>query len=283
MNSELIIKTTIWEKENFELIDYLNEEKIETKIMINSSGVLRRQKRQISFNVGDNLPETSNDLVRIHKNPKNGKYEVNCGNWSKDLSKLLDEQGVFFVYNGLSIKELNKNYIYRYYKLSQGDIFKIGRLYFKVLDIHLKKEDLKSNDESSIKGTMLRSSSCNSIVINGQQVIKGEFTNRAKTTKMNKIHFNKKDQFKNNSILTVKNSFIQKNESLDYGLMNKSQMVLPKINSEIISIKKIRNNKGEKETKIKLKKTENVINTKPACRICYGEESNDKNPLICPC
>ena len=31
-NSELIIKTKVWEKDTFELIDYLNDETIDTKI-----------------------------------------------------------------------------------------------------------------------------------------------------------------------------------------------------------------------------------------------------------
>ena len=73
---------------------------------------------------------------------------------------------------------MNKNDSYRYNKLTQGDIFKIGRVYFKVLDIHLNGESSegKSNLGNTHKGTMLRSSSCNSILVNGQQVIKGAFS-----------------------------------------------------------------------------------------------------------
>ena len=287
MNSELMIRTKVWEKENFELIDYLNNVTTETKITINSSGVLCRDKKQIYFTEGESVPPSTYDLVRVHKNYDMKKYVIKCGEWSKDLSKLLDEQGAFFVYNGLSIKELNKNYIYRYYKLSQGDIFKIGRLYFKVLDIHLNREGLDckcSSVDSSVKGTMIRSSSCNSIIINGQQVIRGEYTNRAKKVKLDKLYFSKNEQLNNNSILTSKKSNFPKNESLEYIIQNKSNF-LPRINSahELISIKKIPKNKGNKNKLTSLKKRENVINSKPACRICYGEDTSDENPLICPC
>ena len=211
-NNELIIKTKIRENETFELIDYLNDNTIDTKIKINYSGVLSRDKKNISFNPGDDLPLTSSDLLKIKKNSETGKYIINCGNWSKDLSKLVEEQGAFLVYRGLSIKELNKNYNYRYYKLSQGDIFKIGRVYFKVLDIHLNKDgsELKSNNENTVKGTMIRSSSCNSIIVNGQQIIKGAFSPNQGKKILNNLHYSKNDKYiNNNSIITIPFSYLE--------------------------------------------------------------------------
>ena len=298
VNSELIIKTKVWEKETFELIDYLNDETINTKIQINSSGMLCRDEKTISFNPGENLAKTQSELLRIKKNPENGKFIINCGNWSKDLSKLVDEQGAFLVYRGLSLQELNKNYNYRYYKLSQGDIFKIGRVYFKVLDMHLKREgeEVKSI-ESSVRGTMIRSSSCNSIVVNGQQVIKGAFSPGQLKKHTDNIYYSKNENnINNNSLLTVKNSNYQKNESLNY-FVHKKDTILPKVNStnELISIKKkkpkLKIDKSDKKKDFKnikneliLKKPKKETNkTKPICRICYGEDTNDDNPLICPC
>lgn len=241
VNSELKIKTKIWEKETFELIDYLNDETIDTKILINSSGMLCRDEKTISFKPGENLTPTPSELLRIKINPENGKFIINCGSWSKDLSKLVDEQGAFLVYRGLSLQELNKNYNYRYYKLSQGDIFKIGRVYFKVLDMHLKRngEEVKSI-ESSVRGTMIRSSSCDSIIVNGQQIIKGAFSPGQLKKHTDNLHYSKNDNnIKNNSLLTVKNSNYQKNESLNY-YVHKKDNILPKVNStnELISIKK---------------------------------------------
>ena len=291
-DSELIIKTKIWKRETFELINYLNDDTIESSLNVNLSGVLRRDKGHIYYSPGEDQSETDSDLLRIHKNTENGKYIINCGNWSKDLSKLIEQQGAFLVYRGITIKELSKNYNYRYYKLSQGDIFKIGRVYFKVLDIHLNREgpDTKSNNESNFKGTMIRSSSCNSIIVKGQQVIKGSFTPYQKKNLEN-IYYSKNDISKNNnSIMTIKNSFQKNDESVDC-FINKKEGFLPKINSnnELITFKKKSKNKKNKEQKntknqliLKVPKKKNPKN-KPSCRICYGEETNDDNPLICPC
>ena len=110
VNSELNIKCTIWEKETFELIDYYSNETIQTKFKINTSGVLTRNNKQISFNPGDNLDKTPSDLITIKKNQTNGKYIIDCGDWSKELDKLVEEQGAFMVYRGLSFKEINFRY-----------------------------------------------------------------------------------------------------------------------------------------------------------------------------
>ena len=295
INSQLIIKTKIWEKETFELIDYLNDETINSKFEINSPGVLCRNEKKISFIQGENLSPTESNLLKIEKNSENGKYIINCGNWSKDLSKLIEEQGAFLVYRGFSLQELNKNYNYRYYKLSQGDIFKIGRVYFKVLDIHLKNgsSEVKSNNESVIKGTMIRSSSCNSIIINGQQIIKGAFFPGKTKMLSDKLHHSiNENNFNNNSVLTIKNSNYKKNESLKYYMYKKDQL-LPKISftNELIQIQKKQKNKYIEKKEIKNLKSDlvsnkpkNVVNkSKPVCRICYGEDTNEDNPLICPC
>ena len=151
INNELSVKCTIWEKETFELIDYYNNDVIRTKFKINSPGVLSRTNKQISFIPGEDLDKSPSDLITIRKNKIDGKFIIDSGNWSKELDKLVDEQGAFIVYRGLSFKELNNNLSSRYYKLSQGDIIKIGRIYFKVLDIHTKKDnvEVKSNVDAA--------------------------------------------------------------------------------------------------------------------------------------
>ena len=251
MNSELIIKTKIWKKENFELVDYLSDDIIINKITINSSGVLCRNNKDTYFTPGDNITESPFNLLRINKNLEIGKYVIDCGNCPKDLSKLVDEQRIFFVYKGFSFHELSKNYSYKYYKLSQGDILKVGRMYFKVLDIHLNRKglDLKSSN-FTIKETLIKSSSFNSIIVNGQQVIKGEFSNNQNKKPLNKLYFNKINKLinNNNSILSKKSNN-HKNESSDYFIQKKSS-ILPKINSkpELITIQKVQNKKEKKKS-----------------------------------
>ena len=294
MDSELLITAKIWQKETFELIDYLSDDTTKTKIKVNSSGVLSRKNNEISFTQGEKLHTSSSDLLTIKKDYSLGKYVINCGNWSKDLRKLIEQRGAYLVYRGLSLKELNKNFTYRYYKLSQGDIFKIGRVYFKVLDIHLKDDtsEAKSNTENTIKGTMIKSSSCNSIMVNGQEIIKGEFSKNQQNIQINKLSFTKKDNINNNSALTLKKIVNNENESMNLTTKNKN-LILPKISStnELIFIKnksQKNNDKNKKMENIKKeliikKPNKNKIKNMPLCRICYGEESTIENPLICPC
>ena len=112
INSELIIKSKVWKKDTFELIDYLSDETIKTKIKINSSGVLSKNDKIISFTQGEDIPKSPFNLLTIKKIYSTGKFIINCGDWSKDLYKLIEQQGAFLVYRGLTIKELNKNVTY---------------------------------------------------------------------------------------------------------------------------------------------------------------------------
>ena len=68
VDSELSIKCSIWERETYELIDYYSKETIDTRMKVNSSGVISRNNKQITFIPGENNPESSSNLIRIRKN-----------------------------------------------------------------------------------------------------------------------------------------------------------------------------------------------------------------------
>jgi hypothetical protein len=101
------------------------------------------------------------------------------------------------VYKGLTLNNLNKIKKMRLYKLSQGDIIKLGRIYLKVLEIHLNKDKQKNKETS--RNTILHSSYSNSIIINNQQIIKGMYSPKVRNQKYSQILFNN-----NNSLLTSK-------------------------------------------------------------------------------
>ena len=299
-NAELIIKTKIWQKESIELIDYLNFDTIDNRFQINKSGVIRRNNHEVTFNPGENLPKTEKDLIQINKNNITGKYSINCGTWSKNLEKLVDETGIFMLYKGSMDQDLNGIRGNHCYKLSQGDIIKLGRIYLKVLDICLKKDETEKNSKrnnnnirAKYKGTMIHSSSSSCLFINGQQIVKGAFSPSwiNNNMKHSQIYFNKNDLNFSNSILTSRKKR-QKNEqdSFNFDLFAKKKLTfLPKINSnnDLFILKKF--TKKSKKIKVPidifLKKpsNNNIPKTRPACRICYGENYNDENPLICPC
>ena len=292
-NSELSIKCTIWERETFELIDYYSKETIDTRFKVNSSGVISRNNKQISFIPGESNPEASSDLIRIKKNESDGRFIIDCGEWSKDLAQLVDEQGAFMVYRGISIKQLNNNLNNRYYKLSQGDIIKIGRIYFKVLDIHLKSynADIKSNADSTIRGTIIRSSSCNSIVVNGQEIIKGAFSpNQNKKDAVDLcLSGNANLNQNNNSLFVIEKTNKKENESANKIISkvgsNKELFSMTKKNNKKTKDKVEKNNKNEKKVDEKNEMDGNNQKNKSnrICRICYGDDTTSENPLICPC
>ena len=280
--AELIIKSKVWKKDNVELIDYLNSDTINYTRKINTSGVLRKINKDVEFEPGENIAKTEFDLVKIVKN-NTGRYLIDCGIWPKNLSELVDKQGVFLVYRGLTIKDLNKIKKDRYYKLSQGDIIKIGRMYLKVIEIHLNKETPINKKLS--KNTLLHNSNSSNIIINQQQIIKGIYSPKWSNKKHSQILFNK-----NISLLTGRNKVQNNNDSIDIFSKRKIAPIFPRINStnELFVLKKISHkNKKTKSSQdlgdLILGPKNYIQKTKPTCRICYGEDSCEDNPLICPC
>ena len=290
LDAELLIKTKVSKKDNVELIDYLSIDKINsfhTYFRVNNSGVLRKQNKTIFFQQGINLPKTEMDLVKIQRNNNSGRYLINCGTWSKNLEELVDQQGVFMVFRGLTLKDLNRVRTNRIYKLSQGDIIKLGRMYLKVLEINIKKEPIcpKYSRNNCFRNTILESSLSSNAIINQKQIIRGFYSPRMSNKKNSQILFNF-----SNSILTSKDNKRKNNASIDLFTKRKIFPFLPRINSpnELFLLKKI--SKRSKERKrsqdlgdIILNKLNNKNKIKPVCRICYGEDSNDENPLISPC
>ena len=93
---------------------------------------------------------------------------------------------------------------------------------------------MKSNIDSTIKGTMMRSSSCNNIVVNGQEIIKGAFVPKTGKRQIIDLCLSRNAKLiqnnnnNNNSLFILEKQNKQKIESLDYTMKNQEQL-LPKI------------------------------------------------------
>ena len=285
-NLELLIKTKIWEKQYPDFIDYLDDKFVKKEIKINSSGILCRNNKEIIFNKGKSYPKPFNKLLKIKKNTENGKFIVKCDKYTQDLMELPDQKAAYIVYSGLSFEEW-KTGLYRLY---QGDIFKIGKVFFKILDIHINGEkSLSYSNNDDIVNSFSSNSLINNLLINGQQIIKGSFS--PSNNLKHKKFFSKNDTLnRSNSILTPKISNHKRNESFEV-LLNKSTQKLNKVSSfKLMTVKQKnlyhnQNTKNDnflkKKEKLRLKKPKNKKNQ--VCRICYGEESDNDNPLISPC
>ena len=160
--STLIIKSKIWNITNNQSINYKDKYARKQKFTIDHSGIIYRQKDKINYKLTEesNLTSNSNDntfymnekkeeLITISKQDAN-KYVVNCGNWSKDLTKLIDENAAYLLYKGLTIENLLKEK-QKYYVLNQGDIIKLGKIYLKLLHINLFNSDEEDGEEEEEK------------------------------------------------------------------------------------------------------------------------------------
>ena len=312
LNSELLIKSKIWINDSLELIDFTNYETKKKVIKVQSSGILSRIDKNITFTKGKNINKTPFELFSINRNDENGYFYLNSGKPPKELIKVLESNSIYFVFKGNKYKKLD-NLSQKYYKLNQGDIIKLGKIYLKVLDIKLDNDEIEENkygtdiNLNNSKSSIFRSSSFRSAVVNGQEIIQGIYTpsNRIfenKTMKllhslkrndninifagMHKINFGAKRNV--NKIITYKKSIsLNKNHSA-------RDLLYLSINKRINQNKKYFEEKeeqvkislfNEQDLEMKEKEKKKIIkNKKPrACRICYGTDFSIENPLLCPC
>ena len=156
--STLIIKSKIWNIPSYQSINYKDKNFRKQKLTIETSSSIYRQKDKIfskkidesnlTSNSNDNtnyMNEKKDELITISKQPDD-KYVVNCGNWSKDLTKLIDENAAYILYKGLTIENLLKEK-QKYYVLNQGDIIKLGKIHLKLLHINLYNSDNENEEE----------------------------------------------------------------------------------------------------------------------------------------
>ena len=160
--STLIIKSKIWNLSQNKTINYKEKKFHKQKLSIDHSAIIYRQQDKIYCKKVDdvNISHTSNDntnfmvekndeLISVSKVQDN-KYIINCGNWSKDLTKLINENAAFLIYKGLTIENLLKEK-QKYYVLNQGDILKLGKIYLKLLHINLSSDNNEANQDNENK------------------------------------------------------------------------------------------------------------------------------------
>ena len=301
-NSFLSVKTKLCTKENFELLDYDSTNIIMNRININESGTLIRSKKDTFFiKNSETYKKSEIDLLKIIKDTQNDSYFINTGDYSYDINKLIQQEPAYIVYKNRYFQEDRNNRDKIYYKLTEGDIIKIGRVFIKILSINLGKKNIEEKKKSKsnfknnsviknnrdINFTSLRkNSSYGSFYIHGQEVIKGSCSSGIN------YNNNEDDDEDNNDDIFVLNK-----NKLKKKLLFKKKVVLPRLSSSnAIFTSRIKNKikLGKKKTlKLLGENNINVINAikinndnskKRNCRICYGDEENIiENPLISPC
>ena len=77
MNSELLIKSNVWNNESLELIDFTNYDYERTELRVKTSGIISRIDKTITFTKGKNIPKTPFELFSIKRDDTNGYFYLN--------------------------------------------------------------------------------------------------------------------------------------------------------------------------------------------------------------
>ena len=310
-DSELSITTKIWNKEIKGLVDYDNTNYNRSKAIINFPGILSRIDKKVIFTKNKD-EQTPFKLLSVDKNEEYGFYTIDCGNWSKDISTLVEEGGAFILFKGEFFKN-SRTPKETYYKLAQGDIIKIGKYYMKLLDMEIFDDTDSDDDGNNSKKTMIRNSSYNSFIVNGQEIIRGAFTpdkntnqrvnydlssnnligqNDSSVSSSNNFFGNKTGNLSFQQKLSFLSSSKKNKNNINNSNINKSVkpgFYLPRINSfgELFMIKSKQNlnikNRENNQENINIINPSLKIKKNKVCRICYGDDTSSDNPLINPC
>ena len=184
-NSSLQITAKIYSNDSSELIDYDFSEPIIFKMNINQSGSLIRSQHDIYFQSQGNSKKNEIELIKVMKDTQNNIYFVNTGKNYNGLNHIIRRDSAFLVYKKSFYEEDINKKNKRSYKLSKGDVIKLGRVSLEIIKINLnkKKENkMKNNNKININNnrnhtSIRKNSSCSSFMVNGHEVIKGSFSN----------------------------------------------------------------------------------------------------------
>ena len=138
---DLMIQTIIWNeqiKSGNHLIDYDQKGKTKEKFEISSSGYIFFSNNKIHF--CRTSEETNDKILIIEKNEKNKKYYIDCKQYLKSFSVNLEKYGAFMAYRSNFFKK-DKDKKNKFYRIDKGDIIKLGKLYIRIVEIKLDKEE----------------------------------------------------------------------------------------------------------------------------------------------
>ena len=274
----LTIKAFNWTQDDSELIDFDNCYFDEDSLDINKSCKIYRIGDEIKIefiNNDNNSPNNLNNNLNLNEydeNMKMGeiKFKDNkyyyIPNRKDDINEMTgDELFTWLIYKGNKYpKTKNK------YKLREGDIIKIGRVWLIVRAIHIPKKDFEIKNTKCL---ISYHSQINEILnVNNDfkedkdynNLIEDECSSSEEEEENEQINEKDSDYAKTNN-----NNKPQKRKE------NNSKKKDNYYNKEIINIKK-----NIEKMKFGLKKMEK----QKICRICYMTETNSLiNPLIKPC
>ena len=261
------MNTQTWDKYICELIDYYSTDLYSSKIETNESGHVYRQFNNVKF-YNHKLNETKENEYLMHLDCNENQFFIDVNSYKiDDDENICSNNSTWF---SLKSDKKNKNNRLNMFKLSEGDVIKIGKIIIRIrkikfqsdkhnnkkinIDINNNKYEL-SNSSKSESVSVLRELGTNSLFnynINNNNV--------QNDINLNTVKKQKEDEDKENEMLSINKT------------SNK------KVNSKKINFKT-----PEKIFFEENQKKKSTDFPSRCCRICYLEEETESNPLIQPC
>ena len=261
------MNTQTWDKYICELIDYYSTDLYSSKIETNESGHVYRQFNNVKF-YNHKLNETKENEYLMHLDCNENQFFIDVNSYKiDDDENICSNNSTWF---SLKSDKKNKNNRLNMFKISEGDVVKIGKIIIRIrkikfqsdkhnnkkinIDINNNKYEL-SNSSKSESVSVLRELGTNSLFnynINNNNV--------QNDINLNTVKKQKEDEDKENEMLSINKT------------SNK------KVNSKKINFKT-----PEKIFFEENQKKKSTDFPSRCCRICYLEEETDSNPLIQPC
>lgn len=261
------MNTQTWDKYICELIDYYSTDLYSSKIETNESGHVYRQFNNVKF-YNHKLNENKENEYLMHLDCNENQFFIDVNSYKiDDDENICSNNSTWF---SLKSDKKNKNNRLNMFKISEGDVIKIGKIIIRIrkikfqsdkhnnkkinIDINNNKYEL-SNSSKSESVSVLRELGTNSLFnynINNNNV--------QNDINLNTVKKQKEDEDKENEMLSINKT------------SNK------KVNSKKINFKT-----PEKIFFEENQKKKSTDFPSRCCRICYLEEETDSNPLIQPC
>jgi len=261
------LNTQTWDKYICELIDYYSTDLYSSKIETNESGHVYRQFNNVKF-YNHKLNETKENEYLMHLDCNENQFFIDVNSYKiDDDENICSNNSTWF---SLKSDKKNKNNRLNMFKISEGDVVKIGKIIIRIrkikfqsdkhnnkkinIDINNNKYEL-SNSSKSESVSVLRELGTNSLFnynINNNNV--------QNDINLNTVKKQKEDEDKENEMLSINKT------------SNK------KVNSKKINFKT-----PEKIFFEENQKKKSTDFPSRCCRICYLEEETESNPLIQPC
>ena len=245
---ELSIDT--WRKNDFEVIDYDSNILKYSFFEIDSPGYIYRYKNEI-INVNYKLEKEEHEKLFEILFDEDSNYELKFNNYDfDDTGNIKTKNSTWFA---LIKKKIDGDVDANRYELREGDIIKIGRIIFRLKLFNIQKGENKNNliNSTNSIGNLTQK--------NNNNITKVDIPAKTPTNTSSKI------------------MNLKENQSLNIEANLKEIQVNSPIYKKKLKIKILNINKDINNVKLTEEKKEIF------CRICYGEENEEENPLVQPC